>query len=142
MTKWTDRLDMLVKSDNLGHKLGELLKLPTVDSWAPGQVKTHWKVHNDYLSINGTLFGGCLTAIADQVASHAAFTVISDDEFTRTIELTTSFFHAITQGQVDIVGTIDHKSRQLIHSSVSFTNNNQLCTVARVIIARVQINEK
>jgi uncharacterized protein (TIGR00369 family) len=139
MTQWTDRLDQLVESESLGHRLGELLRLPTVDSWEPGLIETSWTVHPDYISITGTLFGGYISALADQVASHVAFTLLEDGEFPRTISLGTDYYHSIADGTIGIKGRLIHSSRSLIFAEVEFRKDDKLCARSEAVLARVPI---
>lgn len=112
----------------------ELLRLPDIVSWEPGRVTTKWKVDADFFAIGGQLFGGYLAALADQVLGHTAMTVLPDDTWFRTVDLSLAYYRPIRSGTIWINGRAAHTSRQLIHIDVDFRDEAEdlLCAARGV----------
>jgi len=121
MTWATDRLDALVRRD--GIKLPpvvETLKLETLDAWGPGWVRKRWTPKPEVMNIDGSMFGGYLAALADQILAFATMTVLPGDKAYRTTNLGVSFFKLMRGGVLDIEGRVVSQSRSLIHVEADF----------------------
>lgn len=114
-------------------ELVNLMRLPDIDEWTAGKIKTHWQVDEAFFSIGGSLFGGYIASLADQVLSHTALTVLDDDKFFRTISLDVEFYKPIKKGVLNITGAVNHKSKTRLHCQVSFEQDGQLMAQAKGI---------
>jgi uncharacterized protein (TIGR00369 family) len=131
MTIWTDRLDQIKAGEAKKPRVVEILRLPDIVSWQTGQVVTKWEIDQDFHTIGGQLFGGYVTALADQVMGHTAMTVLEDENMFRTIQLNTTFYRPMRKGVVWITGKVRQKTRQAIHVNVDF------CDVGGTLMASV-----
>jgi acyl-coenzyme A thioesterase PaaI-like protein len=92
MTTWaTDRLDALIAGAT-PPPVVEKLELGTLDAWGEGWVTKLWTSKPDLLNSDGSMFGGYLAALADQMLAFAAMTVLPGDHMFRTANLAVSFF--------------------------------------------------
>jgi uncharacterized protein (TIGR00369 family) len=129
MTVWQERLNRIQAGQQQKPTLVELMRLPDIVSWETGKVVTKWKVDPDFFTIGGQLFGGYIGALADQVLGHTTMTVLDDDKFFRTSELSITYYRPIREGVIWIKGEVAHLGRQLIHVNVDFRDesDNLLC---------------
>jgi uncharacterized protein (TIGR00369 family) len=124
-TKWQNRLDAIVSGEIEKPELVQIMRLPDLEAWAPGEVTTHWDVDPAFLAGGGSLFGGYIASLADQVLSHAAYTVLDDAAFIRTIHLDVEFYLPIKKGRLDILGKVTHQAKTRLHCEVSFAQDGQ-----------------
>lgn len=74
MTTWaTKRLDELVGGAE-PPPVVLTMRLGTRDAWGEGWVKKRWEPTPETLNADGSLFGGLIAALADQVLAFAAMT--------------------------------------------------------------------
>lgn len=140
VTLWQDRLDRIKAGLQEKPTVVELLRLPDIVSWEPGRVTTKWKVDPDFFAIGGQIFGGYIAALADQVLGHTTMTVLQDDAWFRTIDISLSYYRPIRSGTIWINGRVAHVSRQLIHVDVDFRDEDEnLLCVARGVQSVVQM---
>jgi acyl-coenzyme A thioesterase PaaI-like protein len=141
MTKWQERLSAIVARQIARPKVVEILRTPDLDGWEPGKVQTSWNIDPDFFSLGGQLFGGYVGALADQVASHAAFTVIDDATSVRTASLGVYFHAPMRQGRLSIIGRVVAESRSRIHVRVEFSIDDQaeICAHAEAVLAKVPL---
>lgn len=139
MTAWTERLDRIVAGEQQKPPVVELLRTPGLTRWAPGEVETTWSVDPDFFSIGGSLFGGYVAALADQVGCHAILTLLPDNEIPRTVSLSTDYLRPIRDGSVDIRARVVNFGRELINVAVEFRNGGDLAATARLIATRKAI---
>jgi uncharacterized protein (TIGR00369 family) len=131
MTIWTDRLNQIKAGEAKKPRVVEIMRLPDIVSWQTGQVVTKWEIDHDFHTIGGQLFGGYVTALADQVMGHTAMTVLEDENMFRTIQLNTTFYRPMRKGVLWITGKVRQKTRQAIHVNVDF------CDVGGTLMASV-----
>jgi uncharacterized protein (TIGR00369 family) len=131
MTIWTDRLDQIKAGEAKKPPVVQIMRLPDIVSWQAGQVVTKWEIDQDFYTIGGQLFGGYVTALADQVMGHTAMTVLEDENMFRTIQLNTTFYRPMRNGVLWITGKVKQKTRQAIHVNVDF------CDVGGTLMASV-----
>jgi uncharacterized protein (TIGR00369 family) len=102
----------------------QVLGLGRLTRWSEGYVEKEWKVGPGFCTGDGTdqqaLFGGYLAALADQVLTFAAMTVMDDKHAFKTSEVQVSFFRPITEGAVRIVGRVVNRSRTMFHVEAEF----------------------
>ena len=118
----SDRLDGL-KAGTVGlMPVVETLGLGGLDDWGPGWVRKTWDPKPELLQSDGTMFGGYLAALADQVLAFAAMSVLPEDQVFRTIGLTVQFFRGSRNERVAIDARVVAQSRQLIAVEADFRN--------------------
>jgi uncharacterized protein (TIGR00369 family) len=121
MSTWaTQRLDALVAGATPPPVVAKL-ELGTLDSWGDGWVKKRWVAKPDLMNVDGTMFGGYLAALADQMLAFAAMTVLPADHLFRTANLSVSFFK-LGRGDMDIEAKVIASSRQIITVRATFTS--------------------
>jgi uncharacterized protein (TIGR00369 family) len=119
MSTWaTQRLDELVAGAKPPPVVAKL-DLGTLDSWGEGWAKKHWTAKPDLMNIDGTMFGGYLAALADQMLAFATMTVLPADNVFRTANLSVSFFK-LGRGDMDIEAKVISQSRQMIAVRATF----------------------
>jgi uncharacterized protein (TIGR00369 family) len=119
MSTWaTQRLDALIGGAP-APKIVQKLELGTLDAWGEGWVTKRWTA--DLLNDDGSMFGGYLAALADQMLAFAAMTVLPGDHMFRTANLAVSFFK-VGRGDMDIEAKVVSQSRQMIATRVTFSS--------------------
>jgi uncharacterized protein (TIGR00369 family) len=136
MTIWTDRLDKIKAGQADKPRVVEILRLPDIVSWKPGQVVTKWETDRDFFAAGGHLFGGYIGALADQVMSHTAMSVLDDESMFRTTQMSVTFYHAVRDGVLWITGNVVQKTRQAIHVNVEFRDAEEtlMCSATGIQI--------
>jgi uncharacterized protein (TIGR00369 family) len=136
MTIWTDRLDSIQAGQATKPTVVEILRLPDIVSWEPGQVVTKWETDEDFFTTGGQLFGGYLGALADQVMGHTAMSVLEDENAFRTAQMNVTFYRPVRNGVLWITGKVTCKTRQAIHVQVEFTDadGTPMCSVSGIQI--------
>jgi uncharacterized protein (TIGR00369 family) len=122
MTIWTERLDQIKAGQAVKPRVVEIMRLPDIVSWQTGQVVTKWEIDEEFFTTGGQLFGGYVTALADQVMGHTAMTVLEDETMFRTIQLNTTFYQPMRKGVLWITGKVKQQTRQTIHANVEFSD--------------------
>jgi uncharacterized protein (TIGR00369 family) len=123
MATWaTDRLDALVAGAT-PPPIVTKLELGTLDAWGEGWVTKRWTSKPDLMNSDGSMFGGYLAALADQMLAFAAMTVLPADHIYRTTNLAVSFFK-IGRGDMDIEAKVVSQSRQMIACRVTFKSTD------------------
>jgi acyl-coenzyme A thioesterase PaaI-like protein len=108
-----NRLDALVKGGVTLPPVVTTLQLGGLDAWEPGLVRKRWNARPELMNADGTMFGGYLAALADQILAFAAMTVVPADKIFRTANLRVDFFKLI-RGDLDIEGRVTTQSSSLI----------------------------
>ena len=120
MGTWaTRRLDDLVAGAE-PPPVVRTLQLGTLDSWGAGWVRKRWEPTSQMFDADGSLFGGLIAALADQVLAFAAMTVVPGDRLFGTTNLVVSFSRVGRDHAVDIDAKVVAQSRQLIHVRAEF----------------------
>jgi uncharacterized protein (TIGR00369 family) len=113
MSTWaTQRLDALIGGATPPPVVAKL-DLGTLDAWGPGWSRKAWVAKPDLLNGDGSMFGGYLAALADQMLAFAAMTVVPADHMFRTTNLSVSFFK-VGRGDMEIEANVVSQTRQLI----------------------------
>lgn len=123
MTWATERLDELKSGRATVPPVVETLKLGTVDDWGPGWAKKVWRGSPDVVNGDGTMFGGYLAALADQMLTFAAMTVVPGDQAFRTVNLQVQFFRLSRGEELAIEGRVVAQSKSLIAVEAEFRNS-------------------
>jgi uncharacterized protein (TIGR00369 family) len=115
-----DRLNEIVGGTADPPPVVRTLRLGLADAWGEGWVRKHWKPDPDILNGDGSLFGGYLAALADQVLAFAAMTVAPDDRHFRTVNLQVQFFRIGRASPLDLEARVVAQTRQLISAEADF----------------------
>lgn len=124
MVAWRDLLEGLVAGvDDAPHL--RALRLPMLDGWESGRAWTTWEVESDFLTpAAGSLFGGYIAALADQLLACATFTVLADAESFATSEVHVHFLRPVMAGTVEIEGRVVSRTRRLVYCEVTLTDSD------------------
>lgn len=120
MTWATQRLDALKAGDMTVPPVVTTLKMGTLEDWGPGWVRKTWQPAPEVLNGDGSLFGGYLAALADQILAFAAMTVVPDENYYRTINLQILFVKVGAARPLTIEGRVTAVTRQLITVEADF----------------------
>ena len=120
MTWATDRLDALKAGDADLPPIVETLHLGGLEGWGEGWVRKSWKPRPELGSADGSLFGGYIAALADQVLAFAAMTVIPQDRLCRTTNLQVNFVRVGRMHPLSIEARVVAHTRQMITVSAEF----------------------
>ncbi|MFN3512858.1 MAG: PaaI family thioesterase [Phenylobacterium sp.] len=120
MTFWTDQLDLITARKNNPPPVVTTLKLGLAEAWGPGWVRKRWEPDPSILNADGSLFGGYLAALGDQILSFATMTVIPDGATYRTVNLQMQFVKVGRAHPLLIEGRVTAASRRLITVEADF----------------------
>lgn len=120
MTWATERLDALKAGTATPPPIVETLKLGLIDDWGEGWVKKSWAPSPELATADGSLFGGYLAALADQMLAFAAMTVVPHDRLYRTVNLQMNFLKVGRSGPLTIEARVVARTRQLITARAEF----------------------
>src|SRR5258705_4799179 len=114
MTWGTDRLAALKAGVGEPPPIVRTLKLGLIDDWGEGWVRKSWTPHPDLATADGSLFGGYLAALADQVLAFAAMTVAPAETHFRTLNLQVNFVRIGRNEPLSIERKVVAHKRQII----------------------------
>jgi len=120
MTWATDRLNALKAGRATPPPIVQTLKLGLIDDWGEGWVRKSWSPSPELATADGSLFGGYLAALADQVLAFAAMTVVPGDRLFRTVNLQMNFLRVGRSRPLTIEAHIVAQTRQLITARAEF----------------------
>ncbi|MCI3133960.1 PaaI family thioesterase [Phenylobacterium aquaticum] len=120
MTWATDRLDGLIAGGVELPPVVTTLGLGVVEAWGPGWVRKGWTPRPEVLNGDGSLFGGYLAALADQVLAFATMTVVPDTAYFRTTQLQIQFFRVGRAHPLEIEARVLAQTKQLISVEADF----------------------
>lgn len=120
MTWATERLAALQQGTAEPPMVVRTLRLGLFDEWGEGWVKKSWSPCDELASADGTLFGGYIAALADQVLAFAAMTVVPEDTHFRTINLQLNFVRVSRAVPLQIEAHVVAQTRQLITVRADF----------------------
>src|ERR1051325_2264319 len=115
-----DRLDEIGGGTVDAAPVTRTLRLGLADTWGQGWVRKRGDAHPEILNGDGSLFGGYVAALADQVLAFAAMTVTPDDRHFRTVNLQVQFFRIGRAQPLDIEARGVAQTRQLISVEAAF----------------------
>jgi uncharacterized protein (TIGR00369 family) len=111
-------------------------------TWKPGVVTRRWTLGPWAQNKDGTVFGGLIAALADQMTSFAAFTVLADDEASRTASLQVDYFRPVVGPYVEVEARIVNRSRRLIHTETEIRRHDgKVGAHARAVLAIVPFEQ-
>lgn len=118
------RLDEIISPGFVPPQVVQTLKLGILDVWQPGKVTKRWTPAPEILHDDGSLFGGMTAALADQMMSFAAMTVVPGDKAFRTINLSLQFFKLCHDEALHIEAEVVGQSKRVISIEVSFARED------------------
>lgn len=120
--KWArDRLDALVAGEAEPPPVVKTMKLGTVDAWGEGWAKKIWHPDPAIMNGDGSMFGGYIAALADQIIAFAAMSVVPEGKAFRTLNLTTTFLRVGKAEPLSIEARVTSQTRQMIAVRAVFT---------------------
>ena len=120
MTWATERLDVLKSGVASVPPIVETLKLGLLDDWGEGWVRKSWAPAPELKTADGSLFGGYLAALADQVLTFATMTVVPGEMVFRTVNLQVNFLRVGRTQPLKIEARVVAKTRQMITGRAEF----------------------
>jgi len=120
MTWATERLDALKAGGVEVPPVTATLRMGLLDDWGEGWARKRWEPAPEIMNGDGSMFGGYLAALADQMLAFAAMTVIDAPSAFRTTDLQVRFFKLGRAHPLLIEGRVVARSRQLISVEVEF----------------------
>lgn len=131
MTWATERLNALKAGTVEPPAIVARLGLGFLDDWGAGWVKKTWEPAPDIQNADGSMFGGYIAALADQVFAFAAMSVVSDGSAFRTINLAVQFFRIARNEPIFIEAKVVAQTKQLISVEAEFkTSGDRLIAKA------------
>lgn len=124
MTWATDRLDALKAGTATPPPITQTLKLGLLDDWGEGWVRKSWRPVAELATADGSLFGGYLAALADQVLAFATMTVVPDDRSYRTLNLQMNFLRVGRSHPLAIEARVVAQTKQLITVRAEFRRDD------------------
>lgn len=119
MPVWQDLLDGYVNGTTPEPLVNTKLGLGTLDEWSPGYVAKSWLVSRDLFHGNA-LFGGYIAALADQMLGLAAMTVLKDDQFIGTTQMSINYLAPVQGGDLRIEGRVVQQRGKSIYCECCF----------------------
>jgi uncharacterized protein (TIGR00369 family) len=120
MTWATERLDALVADSTEAPPVVKTLQLGLLDDWSEGRAVKRWTPTPDVLNGDGSMFGGYIAALADQMLAFAAMTVIPHGNAFRTINLGVQFFRVGRAHPLLIEAHVITQSKSMIAVEANF----------------------
>ena len=114
MTWATEMLDNMKRGNHQMPPVTETLQLGLIDDWGDGWVRKSWTPKPELLQQDGTVFGGYIAALFDQLFAFATMTVITEDEAFRTSHLAISFMSLSRDESLNLEANVVSRSRRLI----------------------------
>lgn len=91
-----------------------------MDSFGEGFLNVHWDVDPLYANPDGSIYGGWIAAMADNLLYLVATTVFKEVENASTSDLQRFFMRPIKQGRIRIEARVIERSRSAILCDCSF----------------------
>jgi uncharacterized protein (TIGR00369 family) len=114
MTWATDKLAAIKAGVSEPPPVVRTLKLGTLDDWGPGWARKRWTASPEILNGDGSMFGGYIAALADQMLALAAMSVLREETALRTTNLSIQFFKLARGEPLIIEARVIAQSKQLI----------------------------
>ena len=124
MTWATDRLDALKAGTGRPPPIVQTLRLGLIDDWGEGWVRKSWRPVAELATADGSLFGGYLAALADQILAFAAMTVVPNDRMFRTVNLQVNFLKVGRTHPLSIEARVVARTRQIIAVRAEFRRDD------------------
>lgn len=130
MGYWQDILDGFVNGTTPEPLVNKKLGLdPALSNWRPGFVEKRLPVDPD-LFHGRALFGGYISAIADQVLGLAAMSVLDDGYFFGTTNMAISYLSPVTGGELRVEGHVIRQRSKSIYVECTFYSGDEIAAKA------------
>ena len=126
----TDHLDRLIAGKAEAVPVVRTLRLGLLDRWEPGFAAKRWEPAPELLNADGSLFGGYIAAMADQVLAFAAMTVVPDGWLIRTVNLAVQFVRVGRAHPVLAEAKVVAQTRALITVAAEFYRESDRTLIA------------
>jgi uncharacterized protein (TIGR00369 family) len=120
LTWATDRLDLIKSGDAVLPPVVQTMQLGGLEDWGEGWVRKTWTPEPQLLNVDGSMFGGYIAALADQILALAAMTVAPGDAMFRTSNLKVDFIRVGKSEVLAIEGRVVAKTKGMIHVEADF----------------------
>ncbi|HEY1838412.1 MAG TPA: PaaI family thioesterase [Rhizomicrobium sp.] len=120
MTWATDRLDAIKAATADPPPVVKTLQLGLLDDWSEGRAVKRWTPTPDVLNSDGSMFGGHIAALADQMLAFAAMTVVREGNAFRTVNLNVQFFRVGRAHPLLIEAHVITQSKSMIAVEANF----------------------
>ncbi|MGA9795628.1 MAG: PaaI family thioesterase [Rhizomicrobium sp.] len=120
MTWATDRLDAIKAATADPPPVVKTLQLGLLDDWSEGRAVKRWTPTPDVLNSDGSMFGGHIAALADQMLAFAAMTVVREGNAFRTVNLNVQFFRVGRAHPLLIEAHVVTQSKSMIAVEANF----------------------
>jgi uncharacterized protein (TIGR00369 family) len=140
MFVWSELLDSMVAGTNERPSHSEIMRLPSIDGWEPGRVWCEFEVDPSFIQPQGNLFGGYISALADEFLGIGAMTVVPDKASYGNSDIHVNFFRPIRSGKLFVESRVVHKGRRNIYVEAEFkTKDGELAVRANAtfVVQRV-----
>jgi uncharacterized protein (TIGR00369 family) len=124
MTWATDKLAAIKAGTSEPPPVVRTLKLGTLDDWGPGWARKRWTASPEVLNGDGSMFGGYIAALADQMLALAAMSLLPDGTGMRTTNLSVQFLKLARGEPLLIEARVISQSKQLIAVEAEFRLDN------------------
>ncbi len=131
MTWATERLDALISGKDEPPPVIQTMRLGTLDAWDEGWVGKRWEPDADLLNGDGSMFGGTIAALADQILGFAAMTVVPEGSAFRTINLQVQFLRVARAHPLLIEARVTAHSASLIAVEADFFREQDKSLIAK-----------
>ncbi|MFW0783751.1 PaaI family thioesterase [Gordonia sp. CPCC 206044] len=133
-SRWQRRLDAIARGEQVRPPFAETLHMPGIHEWGPGFVVSHVEITPSVFNSGGSVFGGYLACVADQVASQAVYSVLDDDHSLRTVSLQTEYLRPVPAGLLVVTARVRTKQRTLARVQVEMTVDDEIHCEARALV--------
>jgi uncharacterized protein (TIGR00369 family) len=108
----------------------QTLRLGLLDSWSEGEANKRWEPAPELLNADGSMFGGYIAALADQMLAFAAMTVVPEGSAFRTINLNVQFLRVGRAHPVLAEARVTAATKSLIAVEVNFYREDDRALIA------------
>ena len=108
------------------------LRMGLLDDWGPGWARKRWEPSPEVLNNDGSMFGGYLAALADQILVFATMTVTPDDSIFRTVNLQMQYLKVSWGRPLEIEARVVHTNKRMATVEAEFrTEDGELVARAQ-----------
>ena len=122
MTWATDHLDRIKAGTSTLPPVVQTLKLGRIDDWGEGWVRKRWTSSPEILNSDGSMFGGYIAALADQMLALAAMSTLLEGAALRTTNLQVQFLKLARGEPLIIEARVIAQSKQTITVEAEIRN--------------------
>lgn len=120
MSWGADRLDLIKAGDAILPPVIQTMRLGGLEDWGEGWVRKTWAPSPELLNSDGSMFGGYIAALADQILAFAAMTVAPAEAMFRTSNLRVDFIRVVRSEPLTLEGRVVAQTKSIIHVEADF----------------------